>query len=240
MRQLSIVIPTYNYGWLVGEAVESALAVDWPDVEVLVVDDGSTDHSLAVLESFGSRITVIAQENTGPRVACNRGFPESSGDAVTFLASDDVLEPSIARDVAAVWRPQVSKVRYRVHGGNHNGLLADPRRFRQQIERAYLRHQFALEISGRADAHPTDGAVGPLLRGRHLMQMRVAQRRVDPGTSAPIPTGGGRRMLRDTITSVFGPGPESVRHRVGASAWCLVTLLAPAAVARRLLTWRFT
>ena len=95
MQRLSIVLPNYNYGAFIGEAVESALAVDWPDVEVIVVDDGSTDNSLEVLAGFGSRITVITQENSGPRVACNRGFAASNGYVVIFLDSDDVLAPSI-------------------------------------------------------------------------------------------------------------------------------------------------
>ena len=110
MRRLSVVIPNYNYGRFLSDAVRSALAVDWPDVEVIVVDDGSTDESLSVLGEFGDRITVLVQENAGPRVACNRGFAKSSGDVVIFLDSDDVLEPLIAREAARVWRPGISKV----------------------------------------------------------------------------------------------------------------------------------
>lgn len=53
MRQLSVVIPNYNYGRFVGDAVTSALAVDWPDVEVIVVDDGSAAESLRVPSAFG-------------------------------------------------------------------------------------------------------------------------------------------------------------------------------------------
>ena len=51
--KFSIVIPNYNYGRFVGQAIESALAVEWPDLEVIVVDDGSTDNSREVIESFG-------------------------------------------------------------------------------------------------------------------------------------------------------------------------------------------
>ena len=78
-RRLSVVIPNYNYARYIGRAVSSALAVDWPDVQVVVVDDGSTDESLQVLDPFRSRITVLQQENAGPRVACNRGFAVSTG-----------------------------------------------------------------------------------------------------------------------------------------------------------------
>lgn len=65
LSTLSIVIPNFNYGAFVSDSVRSALAVDWPDVEVIVVDDGSADDSLRVLEGFGYRITVISQENAG-------------------------------------------------------------------------------------------------------------------------------------------------------------------------------
>jgi len=110
MRRLSLVIPNYNYEKFVGSAIRSALAVDWPDLEVIVVDDGSTDDSRSVIRSFGERITAIFQENSGPRVACNAGFAASSGDVVIFLDSDDELDPSIAREIAAVWHPGISKV----------------------------------------------------------------------------------------------------------------------------------
>jgi glycosyltransferase involved in cell wall biosynthesis len=330
MQRLSVVIPNYNYGRFIGQAVESALAVDWPNVEIIVVDDGSTDYSLDVLHAFGNRITVIAQENAGPRVACNRGFAESRGDVVIFLDSDDMLEPSIARAVAEVWRPGISKVqvqmrrvdangwpagqafptfrstpspdqirqwtsataayptppgsgnvyardflerlfpldgrcgdatdsaclaaapylgdvvtvpkplvRYRLHGDNRSSLLVDPGRLTQQIERAYQRHRFAQELAGQT--HDADQArlVGSLRRGRHLLQMRVAERRVCSGRP-PIPTDGRGRMVWDSIANIFAPGPESVLHRLVVSVWCLATLIAPSPVARRLIAWRFT
>jgi Glycosyl transferase family 2 len=110
VQRLSVIMPNHNYGHFVGDAVRSALAVDWPDVEVIVVDDGSTDDSLEVLSGFADRITVISQQNAGPRVACNRGYAASTGDAVLFLDSDDMVEPSLAREVARVWRPGISKI----------------------------------------------------------------------------------------------------------------------------------
>jgi glycosyltransferase involved in cell wall biosynthesis len=110
VRRLSVVIPNYNYEKFVGSAIGSALAVDWPDVEVIVVDDGSTDSSRSVIGSFGARIMAIFQDNAGPRMACNAGFAASTGDVVIFLDSDDVLDPGIARELAAVWRPGISKV----------------------------------------------------------------------------------------------------------------------------------
>jgi glycosyltransferase involved in cell wall biosynthesis len=112
--KFSIIIPNYNYGRFVGQAIASALAVEWPDLEVIVVDDGSTDNSREVIESFGKSIIAIFQPNGTQRVACNTGFARSTGDAVIFLDSDDVLMPSVAREAAAVWSEKVSKVQFQM------------------------------------------------------------------------------------------------------------------------------
>lgn len=112
--RFSFVIANYNYARYVGRAIESALAVDWPDVEVIVVDDGSTDGSRSVIERYGKRIAAIFQPNAGQRVANNAGFARSTGDIVTFLDADDVIEPGYARAVAAAWADGVSKVQVRM------------------------------------------------------------------------------------------------------------------------------
>ncbi len=111
---LSVVIPNYNYGGFVGQAIESALALDWPLLEVLVVDDGSTDHSRSVIDGFGARITAIYQENAGQRAAYNAGFQQSRGQIVIFLDSDDLLEPSLMKELFAVWRSGISKVQFQM------------------------------------------------------------------------------------------------------------------------------
>ena len=111
---LSIVIANYNYAEYVGQAIESALAVDWPDVEVVVVDDGSTDGSRSVIEQYGDRVVAIFQANAGQIAARNVGFARCCGEAVILLDSDDLLHPSIMREAAAVWHPGVSKVQFRM------------------------------------------------------------------------------------------------------------------------------
>jgi len=113
--KLSIAIPNYNYADYVADAIDSALGLDWPDAEVIVVDDGSTDNSRTVIESYGSRITALFKENAGQFSAMNAGFERSRGDVVIFLDSDDYLDSSIAREIAAVWRPGVSKVQFQMH-----------------------------------------------------------------------------------------------------------------------------
>lgn len=118
---LSIVIANYNYAEYVGQSIESALSVDWPDVEVVVVDDGSTDGSRSVIEQYGNRIVTIFQENSGQIAARNVGFARCRGDAVSFLDSDDLLHPSIMREAAAVWHDGVSKVQFRMRGIDGDG-----------------------------------------------------------------------------------------------------------------------
>jgi glycosyltransferase involved in cell wall biosynthesis len=116
---VSAVIPTHNHGALVPEAVESALAQTWPNLEVIVVDDGSTDDTLSRLARFGNRITVIRQEHRGPAVARNAGIRASRGEWVAFLDSDDLWMPEkVARCVAALEGARDAGVAYtavRIH-----------------------------------------------------------------------------------------------------------------------------
>jgi glycosyltransferase involved in cell wall biosynthesis len=111
---VSVVIPNFNYARFVAQAIESALALDWPQVEVIVVDDGSTDDSRAVIDRYRERVTIVHQENGGQIAACNTGFARSRGDVVVFLDSDDVLHPSLLREAAAVWRSGLSKVQFQM------------------------------------------------------------------------------------------------------------------------------
>jgi glycosyltransferase involved in cell wall biosynthesis len=95
---VSIIIPTYNREATIGAAVESALAQTHRPVEVIVVDDGSKDGTLAALQRFGDAITVVAQENAGPSAARNRGVAAAKGEVLAFLDSDDAWLPTkIAR-----------------------------------------------------------------------------------------------------------------------------------------------
>lgn len=327
LGRISVVIPNYNYAEYVAEAISSALALEWDDVEVIIVDDGSTDDSIAIIESFGDRVTVVTQANAGPRVACNTGFELSTGKVVIFLDSDDTVSPTIAREIASVWREGVSKVQvqmqridrhgqpigtpfpqfgpsptpekmrhwmratsayptppgsgnaysrafleeifplddrcgnstdsaclaaapilgdvitiakplvsYRVHGENRSNLLTDPEtRFPLQITRAYQRQLFAAELGGAVGRSP----IAPLFRGRHLLQMRIAEIRVNGNHPTPIPGDGRLRMMRNIVGALFAPGPEPFAHRVAVSAWCWLTLVAPRPIALQLISRRF-
>jgi glycosyltransferase involved in cell wall biosynthesis len=90
---VSIVIPSCDYAEFLGEAIESALHQSHPGVEVIVVDDGSIDDSLAVAHRYVPRITVISQERRGLAGARNRGIAAASGSFVVSLDADDRLDP---------------------------------------------------------------------------------------------------------------------------------------------------
>jgi glycosyltransferase involved in cell wall biosynthesis len=113
-RLLSVIICNHNYEAFVAQAIDSALALDWPDVEVIVVDDGSTDRSRSIIESYAERVTIIHQANAGQWSACNAGFARSRGDVVIFLDSDDLLEPALMRRLSTVWRAGLSKVQFQM------------------------------------------------------------------------------------------------------------------------------
>ena len=88
-----VIIPAYNSACFIARTLESALAQDYPNQEVIVVDDGSTDNTREVVERFGSRVRYIRQENQGPHIARNRGVVESRGEFIAFLDSDDEWLP---------------------------------------------------------------------------------------------------------------------------------------------------
>lgn len=100
----SIVIPTYNHARQLPEAVAAALAQTAP-VEVIVVDDGSTDATAAALEPYRERVELIQLKHGGPSAARNAGLDRARGEYVTFLDADDLITPDkIARQVAELER----------------------------------------------------------------------------------------------------------------------------------------
>jgi len=90
---VSVVIPTYNRAGTIGRAVNSVLAQSWRPLEVIVVDDGSTDRTADVLASFGGKIRLIRQNNQGPSGARNAGVRAAQGAVICFLDSDDTWLP---------------------------------------------------------------------------------------------------------------------------------------------------
>lgn len=93
MPRVSTIIPAYNAARYVGAAIESALAQTYTDNEIIVVDDGSSDDTPRVLESYGSRITFLRQPNAGVSAARNKALSVASGELIAYLDADDMWHP---------------------------------------------------------------------------------------------------------------------------------------------------
>ena len=110
--KVSVIIPTYNCDRYICQAIDSVLAQTFQDLEIIVMDDGSTDNTRLVLERYGDQIRYIYQENQERSVARNNGIRQSTGEYVAFLDADDVWrEDKLARQVKVLDRhPEVSLV----------------------------------------------------------------------------------------------------------------------------------
>jgi glycosyltransferase involved in cell wall biosynthesis len=103
---VSILINNYNYGRFINEAIESALAQAYEHIEIIVVDDGSTDNSLEVVARYTDRVRLVKKENGGQASAFNAGFAASTGEIICFLDSDDLFAPEKVKRVVEVFERQ--------------------------------------------------------------------------------------------------------------------------------------
>jgi glycosyltransferase involved in cell wall biosynthesis len=103
---VTVAIPCYNYGAYVAEAVESALRQTYTHIEVVVVDDGSTDDSAAIVGGFGERVTLVRQANAGLSSARNRAATVARGTFVVFLDADDMLAPDFVDRALAAFQDE--------------------------------------------------------------------------------------------------------------------------------------
>lgn len=120
---VSVIMPTYNRGVQLMAAIESVLAQTYPAVQLIVVDDGSTDDTSQRLEQVRGRVTILSQSNQGQAAARNLGLQASNGTFITFLDDDDVIFPTkIARQVHYLQNhPDVGLVTCRHYRMSENG-----------------------------------------------------------------------------------------------------------------------
>jgi glycosyltransferase involved in cell wall biosynthesis len=102
---VSVIIPTYNRAAFIADAIESVKCQTYQSVEIIVVDDGSTDDTLVWLERYRDDVRVLTQSNRGPAAARNTGLRAARGEIVALLDSDDVWEPhKLARQIRLLQR----------------------------------------------------------------------------------------------------------------------------------------
>jgi glycosyltransferase involved in cell wall biosynthesis len=108
-----VVTPSYNQGGFIRETLESVLAQDYPHIEHLVIDGGSTDETAAVVAEYSGRLSWISEPDRGQSDAINKGFRRARGDIVCWLNSDDVLMPlAVSKAVAEFERDADLKAVY--------------------------------------------------------------------------------------------------------------------------------
>ncbi len=108
---MSVVIPTYNGARYLGSTIDSVLAQTYPRVEILVVDDGSTDHTAEVVQRYGSAVRYLGQTNAGTAAARNTGILAATGDLIALLDHDDLWLPDkLTRQVPRFADPNVGVV----------------------------------------------------------------------------------------------------------------------------------
>lgn len=189
---VSIVITNYNYGRFIRSALDSALAQTYPNVEVIAVDDGSTDQSRELIESYGTRISSVFKRNGGQGSALNAGFAASRGDVVMFLDADDELRPAAAAEVVAAWRPGIAKVQFQLDIVDVNGV---PTGTRVPEFESFLPNGDLRDLIRRCGGYPTAPASGNAFS-------RAALERVLPLEEQVWTTPADKPLL--TLTPFFG------------------------------------
>ena len=106
--KLSIIIPNFNYDKFLSSTLDSILNQDYQDIEIIVVDDGSTDNSLNILKDYEiqhpNNIRVISQKNCGQAFAINVGIENSTGDLLGWINSDDFYEPNVFKSIVSSFK----------------------------------------------------------------------------------------------------------------------------------------
>ena len=127
-RVVTISISSHNYARFLNDSIDSVLNQDYEHVQVMVVDDGSTDGSVEVARGYGDRILLVAQENAGQGSVFNVTMDHALGEVIMFLDADDVLQPGIVSRVVEIFdaEPDVVKVQFRLAVLNAQGEPTGP------------------------------------------------------------------------------------------------------------------
>ncbi|MEO6626809.1 MAG: glycosyltransferase, partial [Burkholderiaceae bacterium] len=107
---MSIVTPAYNQAEYLAETIDSVLLQDYPNIEYIVLDDGSTDATPQVLKHYGSKVRWERHENMGQARTLNKGWALSEGEIIGYLSSDDILYPGAIRTLVEKLESDVSIV----------------------------------------------------------------------------------------------------------------------------------
>lgn len=136
---ISVVIPSYNQGQFIEETILSVLGQQYPNLEILVIDGGSTDNTVEILEQYNEHLTYWhSKKDKGQGDAINQGFRRCSGDIICWLNSDDMYLPGTLLDVGRRLRDRIAQ-NYCIYG---NTVMIDQLGEQQQSGRMQVARQF--------------------------------------------------------------------------------------------------
>lgn len=157
---ISIIINNYNYAQFLGAGIDSALNQTYQNTEILIIDDGSTDNSRQIIESYAERVKPVYKSNGGQASAFNTGIKNASGQIVIFLDSDDVLAPDCCKQVADFFTrdSELVCVRWYLEHIDQNGASLGSTNPPQGVEipSGYMKNEI-LENGWRFNTPPTSG-----------------------------------------------------------------------------------
>jgi glycosyltransferase involved in cell wall biosynthesis len=154
---VSVVIPAFNRAHCIARSVESVLAQTFQDLEVIIVDDGSTDGTAEALAPYGERIRVIRQENGGVSAARNAGIRAARADWIAFQDSDDVWRPEKVQrqmECLAKYRAQICFTRAIADSGELLPDIEDINTTRLEQDVHSADSPAALDVVSKARCHP--------------------------------------------------------------------------------------
>lgn len=124
---VSIITPSFNQGRFIKFTIESVLGQDYPNIEYIVMDGGSTDETVDILRSYGNRISWVSEPDKGQTDAINKGIRKSSGEIIAYLNSDDVYLPGTISHIVRLLQenPETEFVYGDFHAIDENGAILD-------------------------------------------------------------------------------------------------------------------
>jgi len=104
LPKISIITPSYNQGQFIKETIDSVLSQNYPNLEYIVMDGGSTDDTISILKSYGGKIKWISKKDKGQTDAINKGLELATGDILAYLNSDDVMLSNTLNKIAKFFK----------------------------------------------------------------------------------------------------------------------------------------
>lgn len=214
----SVVVVNHNYGRFLRAAIDSALRQTHSDTQVVVVDDGSTDDSRAIIASYGDAIVAVLQENAGQAAAWNAGLAASDGTAVCFLDADDELaSTALEQSVPLLADPGVVKVHWPLLEADATGRMSGALAPREELPRGDLRETV---VGDGPHSYPTPAASGKLWKRAFLdrvMPLPATARRAH-----------GADVYMSTIAPLYGrlerlTEPEGTYRLHGGNNWAAMS-----------------